>query len=692
MTGLKNRVTWCLAVLIGAGMLLGCGGEQAPKDTKELTKKQKAELFFKMMAAVAEAEKNRPPKNLAEAFRKKNLDAIKAFVAKGAGLKKEHLEQAVKSGEVAILDYLLSRGLRFDFKTYPYCAYHAGCSGSLEMLKRVEALGAPLDCTDYFNGGNTMFHIAASVGNTEMIQYLLDKGLDKFAGEKKGKIPYVSLMHRRVRLLRIDPKAVALLKPEGQALAKAERFIDIDVLAAAINLNRLDWFKDLVPSKFDVDYAMEDHRKRTLLSRVVSLRREKLVKYLIEQGADITKPSDRDGNPAIYKAISRSSLPLVKLLTPNKTALAVRGEYGYGPIHWAVKAKGKASKEVLEYLLAQGVDVNTKSTGGQTALCYAIQNKNPEAINVLLAKQAKMGGALKAAARAGNIELAKRLIAAGANVKDSPEASEAVIAALSTSKVAFAKFLLESGVSVGHEDWQEMLVEVAGLKSTEALELVLAQKVDPNQIVITKIVRKFGDKERVYTKIRLALVEAVKKKNLPAVKLLVEAGAKLNPDMGKTGLEPPYYFAVWMGGKFEMLDYFFSKGLLLDAPMYRNTLLGRCASDGNLGAVKFLVSKGAKINQKSKYGQTPLCSALWRRNASISIYLLAQGADVHQVAFDGNTPLHVAAEYGTHSVVEFLLKKGAKKGVKNKAGQTPYDIAKKYSAKRSPKIIDLLAP
>lgn len=82
---------------------------------------------------------------------------------------------------------------------------------------------------------------------------------------------------------------------------------------------------------------------------------------------------------------------------------------------------------------------------------------------------------------------------------------------------------------------------------------------------------------------------------------------------------------------------------------------------GDLAQVKALLDKGASVNSKSSYGQTPLFFACDRGHVDIVKLLLDRGADVNiKDTFYGETPLGWAVSKNRLEIVKLLLDHGAK--------------------------------
>lgn len=164
---------------------------------------------------------------------------------------------------------------------------------------------------------------------------------------------------------------------------------------------------------------------------------------LIRAGARVNASNDLGVTPLWTAAQNGSEAMVASLLAaganPNATLLA-----GETPV---MVASRSGNPDVVERLIAKGGDVNVHGTRGQTALMWAVSQKHPDVVNMLLSRGADVkaksdawsqvmavpphgyldynriipaGGetALMFAARVGDLDSARLLVAAGANVND----------------------------------------------------------------------------------------------------------------------------------------------------------------------------------------------------------------------------------------------------------------------------------
>jgi ankyrin repeat protein len=192
---------------------------------------------------------------------------------------------------------------------------------------------------------------------------------------------------------------------------------------------------------------------------------------LIRAGAKVNAVTDLGVTP-LWPASENGSLAMVRKLLEagaNPNAALLSGE---SPLMVAARS---GYPEVVEQLLNKGANANAHGTRGQTALMWAVSQKHPGVVKVLLSHHADIqlksdvwtevmaipphgylgynkaiphGGetALMFAARVGDLESAKLLVAAGANVNDEDAwgVSATTLAAHSGFR-DLVEFLLEKG-------------------------------------------------------------------------------------------------------------------------------------------------------------------------------------------------------------------------------------------------------
>jgi len=92
--------------------------------------------------------------------------------------------------------------------------------------------------------------------------------------------------------------------------------------------------------------------------------------------------------------------------------------------------------------------------------------------------------------------------------------------------------------------------------------------------------------------------------------------------------------------------------------------LNDAAMAGNLEEVTIRVNMGEDVNQKSypRYS-TPLHDAVCCGRVDVAKFLVARGANVNELDYKNMTPLKLAKRYGQEEIEELLVSSGAKEFV-----------------------------
>lgn len=107
-----------------------------------------------------------------------------------------------------------------------------------------------------------------------------------------------------------------------------------------------------------------------------------------------------------------------------------------------------------------------------------------------------------------------------------------------------------------------------------------------------------------------------------------------------------------------------------------NSALLSAAKFGNLELVKYLIEfYKAKVNHKFHDGATPLMRACYYGYPNLVKYLLDKGAVLEERNNRRETPLYIASFRGYESIVEILIERGANVNSEDNDGDTPLTVA-----------------
>ena len=275
---------------------------------------------------------------------------------------------------------------------------------------------------------------------------------------------------------------------------------------------------------------------------------------------------------------------------------------------------------LIQYLVAQGVEINAQSKSGATALFFAAEAGVPQIMAVLLQHGAdphitdrRLRTPLMQASAGGQRQCVKVLLEhhVDLNAQDRRRKT-ALDVAIEEGRVAIADLLVEHGARSAQkgEDARETtrrreagfsLITAAQWGRLDQVQRLLDQGADPN----------FLSPENT-----TPLLQAVSFVQRPVVELLLERGASPDPPRARQ-----------------------------DSPLGKAATLGSTASSDKVALLRLLLAAGANPNVQDTFGWTPLHRVLLnpflvsQRHLEVVNLLLDARADPNIVDNGGKTPL-----------------------------------------------------
>lgn len=253
-------------------------------------------------------------------------------------------------------------------------------SGDFARAEGLLANGA--DVNAKLNGGTTLLHVAAYRRNIQAMKFLIERGANVNARDKRGDTPLY-----RVQWLPISPKWVT---PDQQKTATelllfngADANIQNDVGLAPLHILALWWDeKELVElyvsNGADVNIVVND--TYTPLDLAVDRENNQMADALRGHGGRYHNPLRVE----ILTAARKGNLGRIKEFADEGADVFVHDIYGRTPLHFATAC---GHIKIVRFLLEKGADVN-RSSQGKTPLDMA----KSEEMEELLRKYGAVSG------------------------------------------------------------------------------------------------------------------------------------------------------------------------------------------------------------------------------------------------------------------------------------------------------------
>jgi ankyrin repeat protein len=548
---------------------------------------------------------------------------ITALLSSAAG--DTRLADASQQDDVAAVSSLLSQKVDLnEAQGDGMTALHwAASNDDLKLVQMLLAAGASVKAETRM-GGVTPLFLACKNGDAAMVEALLVAGASATAPDAHGTTPLM------IAAAAGRAGAVKVLLDHGADANAKETTHGQTALMFAAAYNRADAIRVLVAhgadpkitskavdpgcgSIFDVDGCVETDENGDPVD---------------ENGKVIQKDKDKDKDGDKDKTDGKAASD-GKPAAPDKSAEVAQLQ----------EQVQKLSAEVDELKKHPGDKrKNSKDATAEKTAADAKKKKERKGATV-------MGGmtALLFAARDGQLDAARALVEAGADVNDvgAGEKLTPMVMAISNGHYDLAKYLLDHGAD-------PKLASDSGLT---ALYATIDMQWAP------------------YAWYPQPITAQEKTSYLDLMKALLEHGADPNARIKKK---------IWFRALPDDSAWVDTGGA---------TAFWRAAQSDDLAAMKLLVEHGANPWMATKEGDTPLMVATglgWALNFSRNApeswmaaakYCLDLDADVNAVDEKGYTALDGAAFRGDDAMIQFLVKSGANVDIKSKKGDTAADFA-----------------
>ena len=327
------------------------------------------------------------------------------------------------------------------------------------------------------------------------------------------------------------------------------------------------------------------------------------------------------------------------------------------------------------------ININNTNSKGMTALMLAAKYGYINIVNMLLDNNADIEKkdengktALIWATIGGNIDVVKRLREEDANIYERDNNGKKAI--------NFARGEIKNILQKQYNHQINYIFYIAANK----LNINNLNSITKFESLIDRY-PEIIDERTIYHRLPLIFV-ALENGNFDLIKILLEKkGVDINKIYGGTTI---LLYACYKNVEINFIKYLVSKGANVnDKNKIEETSLMMASYFGNNDVVEFLISKGANVNSKNIKGLDSLMYACQlENNKDIVEFLLRNGANIYEKANNGDNSLIFATSKGNIDVVNLLLKEDAKNNKKNKLGNNVLLSNNKGNIKNNEKYID----
>ncbi|XP_051866677.1 CARD- and ANK-domain containing inflammasome adapter protein [Pristis pectinata] len=377
---------------------------------------------------------------------------------------------------------------------------------------------------------------------------------------------------------------------------------------------------------------------------------------------------------SLDKAIGHSNINGINV--SNETLLHIAAAHGH--------------VRIIEYLLNKGAKLEARDNKGQSPLHRAAEKGHTAAAKVLLqagahiyALDTESRTPLHVASQNNFFPIVKLMVKEEAR-NDKRKKSFLHMAALrDESKIAESLLKCGAVADIKDEKNRTPLIHAISLGNLNTVKVLLeaGAKVDVDMIdaalngnnqSLIKLILEYATGISPTVLVN-ALFKAVQKNQHRTVGILIEKGTDTNTrnEMQYT----PLLLAAELGHA-ESVKVLITKGAhLTDRTPNMNSALHLAAQTGSLSVAKLLIDEGMDVNIIGCGDQTPLHIASFHNQPSIIEALIRAGSKVNAVTKEGITPLHIASQRGNRETVECLLQNKAGVNAKDRLMRTPLHMA-----------------
>jgi cytohesin len=366
--------------------------------------KEMVELLIAKGADVdaKDASGNTPLHNAVE---NDHRDVAEMLSGKGAELS---IHVAAFLGNIEDIEDFAETGARIDIKDGRGLTplHYAVTAGQYDVVKFLITKGTDVNVKEIWPFG-TPVHLAVENGDKEIVELLAAAGADVSA--RKSRATRAAPLHLAAKRGRND--IVAVLASYNADLNVKDKD-GLSPLHIAVSAAHKDVVEFLLAEGADLD--AEDREGNTPLNYAIWNRNRDMVKLMLEKGAGTNVKATSSGYTSLHLAIIMWSSELAELIVAAGTDVNARSNTGETPLDVVAAFGGPPATG--ELLVAKGAEVSSLHAAAYVGDLAKVKAFIDEGIDVNSKNPWTRGTTLHSAATAGRKEIVEFLIGCGADV------------------------------------------------------------------------------------------------------------------------------------------------------------------------------------------------------------------------------------------------------------------------------------
>jgi len=485
----------------------------------------------------------------------------------------------------------------------------------------------------------------------------------------------------------IDSKKISILKyliENGIDIGN----VDNTTLKKIITLDWFDIVKLLIPKYIDIN--IQDDYGNSPLIYALYCKNERIIKYLINSGADINLLNHRI--EIIKPIISDNNIDLLKFLIDHQLDVNRKDRNDETLLNYAIKSD---HHEIINYLIKS--NANLSCVKDKVDIISLLLHNNDINLLSYIVENQGIQEILEEIVDKKKIDLFELLIKNSLNINKVYENGNTILVyAIEKRNIPIIKCLIDHGVNVEIVH-SKMIEDIIHKGKFDILKYLIIKRIEMNEKIegdneplIYIINMEYEPEIKCLSNLGITLSTTnnkfevkdaiVKKSNLNIIKELVPnyLDVDLRDESGNTIL----IHALNVDNN-ELIAYLLNCHpnidqikINVDIDLFKNIV-----KSNNLELLKIIFNNNFDVNQKDKYDDPMLNFAIKYGNDQTVQYLIDKGADVNKEGRWNHTPLIIAIRNRKFNIVKLLIEKGADVSYVNDMSESLSDLNKKYNDK-----------